>query len=148
MTFWKVKIALPVALGFHCTLINALNSVPERTMRAPQSPYVERVCRTKCANPLPFVGAPTTSALWHQPSLPRQPLIVITHQTTVLLSQFYFWIRKLFFRINSLFWCRCNVWNGFRIKDLLVWVLNFTLICHTSVGLKTVRKYYTKVNKL
>lgn len=75
------------------------------------------------------------------------------HGTSVSVSSFYFWIRKLLFHINSLFWCRCNVWNGFRIKDLLVWVLkwyyiNLTLICHKSVGFKTVREYYSKVTKL
>lgn len=117
---WKVETAVPVAFGFHCTLINALNSVPQRTIRAPQSPYVERVCRTECANPLPFVGAPTTSALWHQPSHPRQPLIVITHQTAALLSQFLrfisefgnsFFISTRYFGVNVM----CDIILGSKL---------------------------------
>lgn len=124
---WKVEIAVPVGFGFHCTLINALNSVPQRTIRASQSPYVERVCRTKCANPLPFVGAPTTSALWHQPSHPRQPLIVITHQTAALLSQFLrfisefgnsFFVSTRYFDVNVM----CEI---FRIKVIFVWFLKW-----------------------
>lgn len=43
---------------------------------------------------------------------------------SVSVSSFYFWIRKLFFRINSLLWCKCNVWNFLWIKVIFVWFLN------------------------
>lgn len=141
---WNDEIAVPVAFGFHCTLINALNSVPQRTIRASQSPHVERVCRTKCANPLPFVGAPTTSALWHQLSHPRQPLIVITHQTAALLSQFLrfiyefgnsFLVSTRYFGVNVM----CEVFSGSKLfsygfkNDSI-----FYFILHTFNSFKTV----------